>query len=164
MGVPPGSRSTRTARPMDFSRSASKAIWVDLPLPSLPSKVINRPFIEPFSETFGLWPFRRIVNDPAFGLQFVSNRIGTLKVFGSACFLPGVHKRGDLGRHVDRRRGADAEHGVDPLPRSQRGRRVRSAQSLGCELPVNLANPFEDRAPSTGNIQIFVQRLGELLR
>ena len=45
IGVPPGSHSTRTVRFIVRSRSASNWIWVDLPLPSVPSNVMKRPFI-----------------------------------------------------------------------------------------------------------------------
>src|SRR5262245_47370921 len=47
MGVPPGSRNTRTTRPAARNRSANNVMCVDLPLPSVPSNVMNRPFISP---------------------------------------------------------------------------------------------------------------------
>src|ERR1700690_2122181 len=42
-GDPPGSRVTTARNLAAFRRSASVLIWVDLPDPSPPSKVINRP-------------------------------------------------------------------------------------------------------------------------
>src|SRR4051812_45963987 len=45
-GDPPGSRVTMVRRPAPSRRSASILIWVDLPDPSPPSKVINRPRAE----------------------------------------------------------------------------------------------------------------------
>ena len=45
MGVPPGSRNTRRRWPSERSFSDSNEICVDLPHPSVPSKVMNNPFI-----------------------------------------------------------------------------------------------------------------------
>ena len=42
-GEPPGSRVATTSRPSPRSVSASSLIWVDLPTPSPPSKVMKRP-------------------------------------------------------------------------------------------------------------------------
>src|SRR5580698_10404264 len=44
-GEPPGSRVSCTPMPRASSRSASIAAWVDLPVPSPPSKVMNLPYI-----------------------------------------------------------------------------------------------------------------------
>src|SRR5262249_44779276 len=44
-GDPPGSRVSTTPIASDFSRSTSAAAWVDLPDPSPPSNVMNRPRI-----------------------------------------------------------------------------------------------------------------------
>src|SRR6476660_8508716 len=44
-GEPPGSRVRITPKPADVRRSASSVEWVDLPVPSPPSKVMNRPRI-----------------------------------------------------------------------------------------------------------------------
>src|SRR5262249_59956048 len=47
-GDPPGSRVSWTARPSASRREASMAAWVDLPVPSPPSKVMNLPpMLEP---------------------------------------------------------------------------------------------------------------------
>src|SRR4051812_47644030 len=45
-GDPPGSRVTIARTPLFSSRSASILIWVDLPEPSPPSNVMNRPRLE----------------------------------------------------------------------------------------------------------------------
>src|ERR1035441_7583686 len=45
MGVPPGSRKVRTLWPRWRKRCASAAICVVLPPPSVPSKVMKRPFM-----------------------------------------------------------------------------------------------------------------------
>src|SRR5690625_7743127 len=42
-GVPPGSRVQTTSTPRDLSHSATHARLVDLPTPSLPSRVVKRP-------------------------------------------------------------------------------------------------------------------------
>ena len=42
-GEPPGSRVSTTDTPTERSRSANVAVWVDLPLPSPPSKVMKCP-------------------------------------------------------------------------------------------------------------------------
>src|SRR5262245_5346838 len=44
-GEPPGSRVRNTRVPRAVRRSASRPEWVDLPVPSPPSKVMNRPRI-----------------------------------------------------------------------------------------------------------------------
>src|SRR5262245_66621691 len=44
-GEPPGSRVSLMPIPSDSSLSASMAAWVDLPVPSPPSNVMNFPFI-----------------------------------------------------------------------------------------------------------------------
>src|SRR5262245_37252069 len=44
-GEPPGSRVRHPRMPRAVRRSASRAEWVDLPVPSPPSKVMNRPRI-----------------------------------------------------------------------------------------------------------------------
>ena len=41
--LPPGSRVSTVSCPMAFSVVARREIWVDLPAPSPPSSVINRP-------------------------------------------------------------------------------------------------------------------------
>ena len=46
-GVPPGSRVSCTPMPNERSRAASIAAWVDLPVPSPPSKVMKRPRMSP---------------------------------------------------------------------------------------------------------------------
>src|ERR1039458_5458638 len=43
MGGPPGSTVSITTRPRERSRSANRCIWVVLPDPSMPSKVIKIP-------------------------------------------------------------------------------------------------------------------------
>ena len=43
IGQPPGSRVSTTSKPRFSRYSRSSAIWVDLPQPSLPSSVKNRP-------------------------------------------------------------------------------------------------------------------------
>src|SRR5436190_2707359 len=44
-GEPPGSRVSTTSMPSAVSRSARSLVWVDLPAPSPPSKVMKRPRI-----------------------------------------------------------------------------------------------------------------------
>src|SRR5579862_3215923 len=44
-GDPPGSRVSTTPIPIDRKRCANAAAWVDLPVPSPPSKVMKRPRI-----------------------------------------------------------------------------------------------------------------------
>src|SRR5262245_3317639 len=48
-GEPPGSRVSTTSMPTACSRAPSSAEWVDLPVPSPPSKVMNRPRISPLA-------------------------------------------------------------------------------------------------------------------
>src|SRR5205807_4718739 len=48
VGVPPGSRVTTTALPSPVSRAARRFTWVDFPVPSPPSKVMNFPAIPGF--------------------------------------------------------------------------------------------------------------------
>src|SRR5215469_14973171 len=43
MAVPPGSAHVTTACPSARNHSASNRLWVDLPVPSRPSRVRNRP-------------------------------------------------------------------------------------------------------------------------
>src|SRR5436190_17832580 len=43
IGGPPGSTVSMTVRPMPRRRAASRRIWVVLPEPSMPSKVMKRP-------------------------------------------------------------------------------------------------------------------------
>lgn len=43
-GVPPGSRVTTVGTPSFLSHLARSWIWVDLPDPSIPSKVMKNPF------------------------------------------------------------------------------------------------------------------------
>src|SRR5271157_3642078 len=43
MGVPPGSAVSSTVRPRARRRVARRCIWVVLPEPSMPSKVMKRP-------------------------------------------------------------------------------------------------------------------------
>src|ERR1017187_6935990 len=105
MGVPPGSRRVRTVWPMDRRRSASSEICVVLPLPSVPSKVMNGIFI---SQVFGSCPFRRVLDDPAFGLQLVADNVGAFEVFGFARSLPGFDQRKDVRRHFHFLRRAHA--------------------------------------------------------
>src|SRR4051812_40534755 len=45
-GEPPGSRVARTLMPRAPSDAANRLIWVDLPVPSPPSRVMKRPAIE----------------------------------------------------------------------------------------------------------------------
>ena len=47
-GVPPGSRVRVTALPCASNACANAAMWVDLPAPSMPSKLMNKPFIDLF--------------------------------------------------------------------------------------------------------------------
>src|SRR5580704_12540388 len=54
MGVPPGSAVSRTSRPASRSLLASRRNWVDLPLPSGPSKVIKTPRRLVINEVKGL--------------------------------------------------------------------------------------------------------------
>src|SRR5215467_2231361 len=42
-GAPPGSRVRTVSIPADLRALTSRATWVDLPLPSPPSKVMKRP-------------------------------------------------------------------------------------------------------------------------
>src|SRR4030095_11299188 len=46
MGVPPGSRTTRTTNGRSRRRWARSWIWVDFPPPSVPSNVMNSPLTE----------------------------------------------------------------------------------------------------------------------
>src|SRR5260221_11213470 len=47
MGVPPGSRNKRTSRPKLRKRAARRGIWVVLPPPSVPSRVMKSPSMHP---------------------------------------------------------------------------------------------------------------------
>src|SRR5437879_1028667 len=97
MGVPPGSRVVWTLRPNARSRPASNEIWVVFPLPSVPSKVMNRP--PAISRGFQFRPFRGVFHNPAFGFQFVANGVGALEVFGGARRLTGNKQGVDLVRN-----------------------------------------------------------------
>ena len=44
-GVPPGSRVTRALLPRDASQSLTSCATVDLPAPSIPSRVMKRPLL-----------------------------------------------------------------------------------------------------------------------
>src|SRR5208337_1542850 len=105
-GVPPGSRNVRTVRPRDRNSSASSEICVDLPLPSVPSKVMNRPddwcFFCMALAALQLRSLGRILDEPAFGFQLFAQGIGSLEIFGLAGSLtrlqqlPGFFRRFDF--------------------------------------------------------------------
>src|ERR1019366_7234100 len=109
MGVPPGSRRVRTRWPIDRKRSARNEICVVFPLPSVPSKVMNGTFI---SNAFRPRPFRRILDDPALGLQFVAKSISAFEILRFARRLTGLNERSDFRRHFHFLGCADAEHGI----------------------------------------------------
>jgi hypothetical protein len=48
-GVPPGSRVRVTLRPCALKASARAEIWVDFPAPSMPSKLMKRPWVMVFT-------------------------------------------------------------------------------------------------------------------
>src|ERR1017187_7657089 len=143
MGVPPGSRNTRTRCPSARSRSANNSTCVDLPQPSVPSKVINRVFMQEletfniqccenwmfgvrcwmfdvFSNLLQLWPLGRVFNNPAFGLQFVADRVGAFEILRLARGLPRFEQCGQPGGNFNFVRRANAENGINFVPRRQR--------------------------------------------
>src|SRR6185437_9165404 len=81
MGVPPGSRRVRTWRPRARNRSARIGIWVDLPLPSVPSNVMKRPFMKSDSGA------RSEFVSPLQGLQTYRGTYSGLQLGLSCCGL-----------------------------------------------------------------------------
>ena len=202
MGVPPGSRNMRTRiAERRAAVSASSSICVDLPQPSVPSNVMNRPFaiydlrftidtnehheirethernfrvtccfhVRVFacfgSNPFQLRAFRRVFNDPAFGLQFVANRVGPFEIFRFARGLSSFQQSDNFSRNFDFRtaRQCRERNQFFPMPSMLLRLRLRSSEFSARRLFVS-RHPFEHLAPGGGNVQIVVQRGGEIVK
>src|SRR5664279_5037934 len=154
MGVPPGSRRVRTRWPIERRRSANKEIWVVFPLPSVPSNVMNGTFM---SQAFGSCTFGCVLNHPAFGLQLVADRVGAFEISGFARSLPGFDQSGNFRRHFHFFGRADAQYRIQLLPGDQRRRSGGGVHRILRQLSVSVADPFKNRAPGAGDVQVIIQ-------
>src|SRR5436190_5507438 len=160
MGVPPGSRSKRTSRPVPWMRSARSLICVDLPAPSVPSNVMKRPAI---SKSLQARTFGRVFNDPAFGFEFVAQSIRALEVFGFAGGLAVFEELCNFGWGFGFLFLANGENGIDFLPCGEIRGGLGRVDLAGCERTVHVADPIEDDGPTGRDVEVFVHGFGETL-
>ena len=132
-------------------RSANRAIWVILPLPSVPSNVINNPRILKPLQTRSLG---RVFDDPSCAFQLIAQGVGALEIFclarGIALFqqAPAIPRGARQSRSVFKAQNRTIFcHAASPAAACS-GR-----IPAGSGEPVIVAHPFENSAQAAETLK-----------
>src|SRR5215475_2239564 len=110
---------------------------------------MNNPAI---SDSLQARSFGCVLNDPTFGLQFVTESVRALKIAIFSGSLASLQQGDDFSRGFEFLPGTDSEYRIHSFPRCQTGSSGLAVQRAIGEPPVHVANPIENDSPSAGDI------------